>query len=348
MIPANNEFKGTRVMVESRTVAFAFAIAFIAAPAMAQQTFTLKIASVTQNDPTVDFMKMYKDKIEARSNGRIKAELYPAAQLGGIPNLVQGILLGTIEMYATPPTFFKGADIRYTVTDAPGLFDSIEHGHRSINDPEFREPFVNAGAAKGVKGISLFMYGPTAYATTFPLRKLDDFKGKKFRVLASAIETGVMREVGAAGVPMDFAEILPALQNKTIDGVRSNASVMGGAKFFTVAKFLNTLQDTMIPSAGMTSVAWLEKLPADLRKTAEEVGRECDEEMLKVAQDYAANAAKLWADNGAEVSTLSAEDKAEFMKRARSVGDQVLGSDPQTKDLYETLKRVADKHRKKS
>jgi C4-dicarboxylate-binding protein DctP len=335
-------------MVGSRSVALAFAISVIAAPALAQQSFTLKIVSVTQNDPTVDFMKMYKEKIEARTNGRIKAELYPAAQLGGIPQLVQGILLGTIEMYATPPTFFKGADIRYTVTDAPGLFDSIEHGHRSINDPEFREPYVNAGAAKGVRGISVFMYGGTAYATTFPLRRLDDFKGKKFRVLASAIETGVMREVGAAGIPMDFAEILPALQNKTIDGVRSNASVMGGAKFFTVAKFLNNLQDTMIPSAGMASVAWLDKLPADLRKAVEDVGRECDEAMLKVAQDYAANAAKLWADNGAEVSTLSAEEKAEFMKRARSVGDQVLGGDPQTRDLYNTLKRVADKHRKRS
>ena len=348
MIRTNNEPQGTRVMVGSRSIALAFGIALIAAPAMAQQSFTMKIVSVTQNDPTVEFMKMYKERIEAKTNGRIKAELYPAAQLGGIPQLVQGILLGTIEMYATPPTFFKGADIRYTVTDAPGLFDSIEHGHRSINDAEFREPFVNAGAAKGVKGISLFMYGPTAYATTFPLRRLDDFKGKKIRVLASAIETGVMREVGAAGVPMDFAEILPSLQNKTIDGVRSNASVMGGAKFFTVAKFLSTVQDTMIPSAGMASAAWLEKLPADLRKTADEVGRECDEAMLKVAQDYAANAAKLWADNGAEVSTLPAADKAEFMKRARTVGDQVLGGDPQTKELYDTLKRVADKHRKKS
>ena len=329
-------------------IAFAAAAMLAAGPVAAQQTFTLKIASVTQNDPTVDFMKMYKDKIEAKTNGRIKAELYPAAQLGGIPNLVQGILLGTIEMYATPPTFFKGADIRYTVTDAPGLFDSIEHGHRSINDPEFREPFANAGAAKGVKAISLFMYGPTAYATTFPVRKLDDFKGKKFRVLASAIETGIMREVGAAGVPMDFAEILPALQNKTIDGVRSNASVMGGAKFFTVAKYLIDVRDTMIPSAGMASVAFLDKLPADLRKMVEDTGRECDDEMLKIAQQYAANAAKLWADNGAEVMTLTPEDKAEFMKRARSVGDSVLGGDPQTKDLYETLKRVADKHRQKS
>ena len=122
-------------MLKRSLLLTAFAAACIAGPAAAQQPIVLKIASVTQNDPTVEFMKMYKEKIEAKTNGRIKAELYPAAQLGGIPQLVQGILLGTIEMYATPPTFFKGADIRYTVTDAPGLFDSIEHGLR----PHVRE-----------------------------------------------------------------------------------------------------------------------------------------------------------------------------------------------------------------
>jgi hypothetical protein len=36
------------------------------------------------------------------------------------------------------------------------------------------------------------------------------------------------------------------------------------------------------------------------------------------------------------------------MKRARAVGEQVLGSDPATKDLFEVLKRVAEKHRKKA
>lgn len=337
-------------MLDKRTLAIGVAaVALLAAgPAAAQQTFTMKLATVTQNDPLVEYIKLYKEKIEAKTNGRIKAELYPAAQLGGIPNMVQGVLLGTIEMFATPPSFFKGADIRYTVTDAPGLFDSLEHGHAAFSDPEFRNAFVPVGEAKGVKGISLWNYGPTSYATIAPVRKLDDFRGKKFRVLATAIETGIMKELGAAGVPMDFAEVLPSLQNKTLDGIRSNAAVMAGAKFFTVAKFLTNVRDTMIPSAGMVSTAFLAKLPADLRKAVEDVGLESEAAMLGIAKQFDENATKLWREGGAEIIELSAADKAEFMKRAQSVGDQVLANDAQTKDLYALLKKVAEKHRKKS
>jgi TRAP-type C4-dicarboxylate transport system substrate-binding protein len=157
-----------------------------------------------------------------------------------------------------------------------------------------------------------------------------------------------MKSLGAAGVPMDFAEVLPALQNKTLDGIRSNAAVMAGAKFFTVAKFLTNVRDTMIPSAGMVSTTFLNKLPADLRKAVEDAGKDCEGPMLGVAVRFDQNATKIWADNGAEIINLSPADKAAFMKRAQAVGDEVLGGDPQTKDLYALLKKVAEKHRKKS
>ncbi len=335
-------------MLKPRSVVIAaVAAAFVALPAAAQN-FTMKLASVTQNDPLVEFMKLYKEKIEAATNGRIKAEVYPAAQLGGVPTLVQGLLLGTAEMFGSPPAFFKGADIRYTVTDAPGLFDTLEHGHATFTDPEFHDPFLAAGVAKGVKGVSFWNYGPTSYASTVPLRRLDDFKGKKIRVLASAIETGIMKELGAAGVPMDFAEVLPAMQNKTLDAVRSNAAVMAGMKFFTVTKFITNVRDTMIPCAGMVSTAFLGKLPADLRKAVEDVGRDIESDMLRVAKRFDDNAVQLWRDGGAEIIDLPPADKAEFMKRARSIGDHVLGDDPQTKEFYALLKRLAEKHRKKA
>jgi hypothetical protein len=35
------------------------------------------------------------------------------------------------------------------------------------------------------------------------------------------------------------------------------------------------------------------------------------------------------------------------MKRVRAIGDLVLGTDAQTKGLYDVFERTADKHRKK-
>ena len=85
-------------------------------------------------------------------------------------------------------------------------------------------------------------YGPTSFASLRPIRTLDDFKGRKIRVLASKMETALVGKLGATGVPMSYIEVLPGLSRKTIDGVRSSIIVMGGSKFFTVTKYITVVE----------------------------------------------------------------------------------------------------------
>jgi TRAP-type C4-dicarboxylate transport system substrate-binding protein len=329
--------------------AFALAAAFgaCANPAGAQSQ-TMKLAIFASDDPLWEYIKEFKRRIEDSSGGRIKAELYPSARLGGIARMVDGVLLGTVEMLAAPPSFFKGADPRFQVTDAPGLFDDIEHAQRTLTDPAFRDRYLAIGEAKGVMGVSLWTYGPTSYATLAPVRTLDGFKGKKIRVLATSIERGIMAKVGAAGVPMNFSEVLGALQDRAIDGVRANIALMGAAKFFAAARYVTVVEDTMVPCAGMVSTAFLRKLPADLRRSVEVVGRELEPRMLAVALKYDSAAESLWRGSGAEVIRLPPADRAEFMRRAKAVGDEAMNADPQLKPLYDVLKERAEFHRAKA
>jgi C4-dicarboxylate-binding protein DctP len=327
-------------------VAAAAIVCLAGGPATAQ-SFTMKLAGATMNEPSHDYLKLYKEKIEARTGGRIKGEVYPGAQLGGFPRMIESVQLGTLELYTGPPGFLRGIDPRVQVLDAPGLFDSFEHAQKTLTDPRFREQFLNLTAAKGLTGATLYMYGPTGYPTLSPVRKLEDFRGKKFRVLATKVEIAVMAQVGATGVPIDMAEVLPALQNKVIDGVRSNIAVTGAQKFFTIAKYITNVKDSWIALAGYASTVWLDKLPADLRKTVLDVGKELDDETYKLAVEFDKGAVKLWQDNGAEVIELPAADQAEFMRRARAVAEEILGGDPALKDFYTLFREVADSHRKK-
>lgn len=312
------------------------------------QPYTMKLATIAIDDPLWEYVKEFKSRIEARSRGQIKAELYPSSRLGGVAPTADGVLLGTVELFAAPPSFFKRADPRFQVTDAPGLFEDIAHAQRTLTDPAFRNPYLAIGEAKGVSGMSLWTYGPTSYATLVPVRTLEAFKGMKIRVLATSIERGIMAKVGAAGVPVNFAEILGALQDRVIDGVRANIALMSASKFFAAARYVTVVDDTMVPGAGMVSTAFLRKLPPDLSRMVESVGRELEPSMLAVALRYNAAAEGLWRDSGAEVIRLSPADRAEFMRRARAVGDEVLSADPQMKPLYDVLKERAEAHRTKT
>ena len=312
-------------------------------PAAAQK-YTMKLAIIVANDPLHEFIKAYKAKIEDLSGGRIKAELYPSGQLGKIPRMVEGLQLGTVEFFGTPAGFLKGVDQRFQVLEVPGVFNSPKHAHDTITAPRFRNPFLNIGTRKGVKGVSVWMYGPTSYASLKPVRTLADFKGRKFRVLATKVETEVMRRLGATGVPMPYGETLPALQRKLIDGIRSSIVVMAATKHFTVTKFITVVNDTYIPCVGFVSMAFYNKLPSDLKKAVEHAGRSVESHMYKVGREFAATAEQKWRDAGAEVIRLSPAEQKQFMTITKPIGDDILGARKDTKEMFELMKQTAKSH----
>ena len=338
-------FKTLRRPFRLAATALAGALAF--GGSASAQEFVMKLSNVTINDPNHEHIKMFKARIEAATNNRIRADLFPAAQLGGIPRLIEGIQLGTIEWFSTPPSFLKGVDPRFQLIESPGVFDNAVHANKVITDPAFREPFANAGVAKGVKAVSVWMYGGTAYASNAPLRRLEDFRGKKLRVLATKLETDLMSRLGAAGVPIDFAEVLPALQQKTVDGVRSNMAVMTGSRYYTVTKFITVTNDTFIPIVAFVSTAFLNKLPPDLRAAVENIGRELEQPSFDFAMEFEKRIAGVWRENGAEVISLPEADQARLMQQAKAVTEEFIATQPEIRDLYNVMVQTAAKHRAK-
>jgi C4-dicarboxylate-binding protein DctP len=330
----------------ARLAVAALGLAIPSGFAAAQAPITMKMTGIAVNDPAHLFMKDFAPKIEARSGGRIKVEIYPGAQLGGFPQMVQGITLGTLEFFMGPPGNLRGVDPRVQVADAPGIFQNEAHGQRTFTDPRFRDKYLDLTVAKGVKGIAIYNVGPTAYATVTPVRKLDDFRGKKLRVLATKVEVESMSRIGAAGVPLDLAEVLPAITNRTLDGARSSVVVMAPMKYFTVTKYMTNVHDTMIPVAGYVNLAWLNKFPADVQKAVVEIGRELEQITFERSMEHNQKGLDMWREGGGEIINLSPADQAEFMARLRNVADEVYGKDPVLAEMYGIFKQVADSHRK--
>lgn len=322
-------------------LAAAGAAILASAPAAAQHT--LRIGMVTINDPQHNFAKRYAEELEKRSGGKIKVQVFPAAQLGKIPRQIENLKLGAQGGFISPPGFFSGINRAFQVMDAPGLFKNFWHAHNTATSPEFREKYLRLAEKGGVIGAAIFNYGPTSIASIKPIRKIDDMKGLKIRVLATKMESKLASTLGMTGVPMPFSEVLPALQRKTIDGCRSSMVVMGALKFFTTTKYITQIESGNIPSALWISKRWLSKLPGDLQKTVLDTGRDLEKWAGKMAWDFNSKAVDLWKKNGAEVIRLSAADQAAVTSKLAPLGDEFLGSDPVTKDMYALLKKVMAK-----
>src|ERR1700730_2457078 len=151
-----------------------------AAPANAKH-YTMKLSLWTANDVTQEYFKRMKAGIEQRAGGKIKVDIYPANQLGQLPAVVEGVALGTIEAAASANGFWIRLEARFQVLDAPGLFDSVSHGFKMLNDADIRARMATWGADKGVELLAPSLYSPLMLLSHKAIRAVTDFQGQKIR-----------------------------------------------------------------------------------------------------------------------------------------------------------------------
>lgn len=320
----------------------AFAAVFGAAQA---EQITMKIGHPTIKGAFDNWADTFREGLARRVGDRIKVEVYPGSQLGAIPSMTQGVQLGTIEMIMLPPAFLSGVDPRFSVLAAPGIFEDLMHGFRTVHDAEFKKAFWPIGDAKGLKLISMTCEAPTDYATTSPIRRLADFRGKKLRVFGSKLEIEALRRLGAAGVPMPLSEVVPAIQQRTIDGNKAGITIFVPFKYQRIARYVLEARESLICAGRFVSKIWFDKLPENLREEIRAEAAATDPVNQAWSVRFVQRMYKLWTESGGQLTRLPPEDHAELRKRLSTVGDDVLKDRPAVLEMYRILKRAAARAR---
>lgn len=310
-------------------------------PVQAQQPTVMKLSTPTLNDGQHEFLKRLAAAIEKASQGRIKAEVYPASQLGPIPRQIEATQLGAVQGFAAPPEFFDGVDTRFQVLTAPGLFDDFDHADRVQKDAEFRKAFLPLGLNRGLKVGALFLVGPGGFNTRTPVAKLADLKGMKLRVLASAMQMEPIKKLGASGIPMTLGEVLPGLQQGTIDGTLGAIPVFASLRFYDAAKFFTETNFVISSSMLVLSKAWLDKLPADLQKIVVEESLRVGDEMHPYIKEFFEAQKKVWVEKGGTILQIPAEERAKAMAEQAAIAREVVEKDRPLKEIFDIVVAAA-------
>jgi TRAP-type transport system periplasmic protein len=309
------------------------------------KTYAMKITLPTLNDPTHVFAKNYAAAVEKDSGGRIKPEIYPASQLGSIPRQIEGTQFGAIQCAIIPPEFFVGVDERFEVMSAPGLVNSMEHGERLAADPAVLKMMLGLGADKGLHGVAMFMNAPQSVIAKDAIRHLADFKGKKVRVLASPFQTQAFTRLGATPVAMTLGDVVPAMQQGTIDGALGGIVVWTPMHFVDTAKYVTETNQPAVYAIVEISKTWYDSLPADLQKIVDSDAAAQQAAIYPVAIDIVNKARKGWTDSGGELISLPPDEQADMMKTFSSVGADVAKTKPLLNDAYAIVTEAAQRTR---
>lgn len=301
----------------------------------------MKIGTATINDAQHEWMKRFAALVEQDSKGRIKGEVYPASQLGSIPRMIEQTQFGSAQAWVGPAEFLSGVDMRYQILSAPGVFKDMPHANRVLQDPKFNAAFLSLGANKGLKGVGLFLSGPTSFVTRKPVHDMAGFEGMKIRVLSAPIQMEQIRALGAVPVPMSLGEVLPALQQGALDSVMSDAPIFAAMRYYSVARYQIETEHSMILSIAVVSKTWYAGLPADLQKIVDDDARRISEGLYQFSLDEEKRALDEWTKAGGEVIRFAPAEQQRLMERLRPIGAEVTAKKPDEKAMYELLVETA-------
>jgi TRAP-type C4-dicarboxylate transport system substrate-binding protein len=315
------------------------------APAADDKTYVMKIALATLDDALHQYANNYAAAVEKDSGGRIKAEIYPASQLGSIERQAQGVQFGAIQCQIVAPEFLVGIDERFEVLAAPGLVTSMADGQRVAADAAVLKLILGLGADKGLHGAGLFMNSQSAVISRTPIRHLADFKGKKIRIFASQFQSEAMRRLGATPKPMTLGGVLPALQDNALDGAVSSIAVFSSMHYQQAAKYVTETGQPAIFGIAEVSKKWHDSLPTDLQQI---VDKDAASESMAInpqAVEINDRARKAWIDGGGELISLPADEQSAMLKTLASVGEDVSKTKPQLSAAYQVVTEAAQRRR---
>ena len=232
----------------------------------------MKLGVATINDTQHEWLRRFVAAVEKDSGGRIKGEIYPASQLGSIPRMIEGVQFGSIQAWMGPPEFLVGVDVRYEALSAPGLMNNFDQMVKVLYDPAVQKMMFALGEAKGLEGIGFAPIGPSSIITKKEVKRLADLKGMKLRVLASPFQLELVRRMDAIPVAMTLADVLPGIQQGTIDGSLSSMTVYTTMQYQDAAKYVLENDQPYINSIVVMSKRWLATLPPDLQKIVHDNG----------------------------------------------------------------------------
>jgi len=305
----------------------------------------MKLASATINDVQHEWQKRFAAEMQRRVGDKVTVEIYPASQLGAIPRMAEGVLLGTIESFITPTAFIVGTEPKLKIFDAPGLFDSPEHLGRTIHDPEYRQHLEEIALSKDIRIIGAIYNSPFLVLTKEPLTTLDGLDGLKIRTFASPLQQEPLRAFGVNPLPLPLSEVVPALQSGAVDGMLAGMPILTAFKFYDVSKNVTDLQFSLIVSVNIVNETWFQSQDADVQKAIIASGRAAENDVLQWGIDNVERANDRWKENGGVLHPLSTEDRTRMNKTFAEVSEKLLTEDDAVAAEYNRLKAVVEQTR---
>jgi TRAP-type transport system periplasmic protein len=303
---------------------------------------TMRWAHFAQEDhPANVAAKQFASRVETRTNGAIKINIFPNNVLGGPPEQAQQIKLGTIDMGLPTQGQLDKYDTAFAAVLLPFVFDNAQHVYRTLDGPAMQW-LAPLAEKQGFVLLRNWEYGFRNVTNSVrPINAPDDIKGLKIRTPPELQIQASMEALGAVVQAIAFPELYLALSQKVVDGEENPIAVIYFNKFYEVQKHLaitRHVYNNMIHTVGVNS--W-KKLSPEQQAIFREESAAAGDLMRKLIGDDEADQIRKLAAAGMQVTR---PDLAPF--RARMEGAYKRIADYAGEANVKKFRELVDQSRK--
>ena len=175
--------------------------------------------------------------IAKATSGEVTVQVYPASQLGGVAEMVDGVRMGSISMGHHDFASLARIVPDVAVFNAPFIYRDGAHA-LAATDPA-ASPALQAINEKliaegGVRIIGRIYRGARQISTNFEVKSPADLAGKPFRAVPLDLWVSMVKGFGATPTPVEVAELPTALMTGLVVGQENPLTMISANKLWEV------------------------------------------------------------------------------------------------------------------
>lgn len=264
--------------------------------------------------------------VEGKTSGSIDVQIFPASQLGGGSEIMEGLQLDTVQMAAIHDGPISAVYEPFSVLAIPYLFDDQAMAW-SVMDGDFGDALAaDMLDQTGIRMFGVADNGVRNFTNNVrPVAEPADMEGLKMRVMTAPVWVALVESLGASATPVPWPELPGALQQGVVDGQENGVTNIVNASLYQHQRYVSLDGHVFSWHAYLMSDGFWQTLTEPEQVAVSQ----CVEISMVIhrgmtaAQD--ANATAILSERGMEVVPVSPEQRELFREAAQpAVRDYIV------------------------
>ena len=267
-------------------------------------------------------LQLFKDEVEAASDGDIEVQIYDSAQLYKDKEVPQAVGAGSIEMGVASLTRYVGEIPAVDIFYQPFLFDTEEKVRKAVApDSPVRGPIDAAIKDTGATVLWWQAYGGAIMLSNGgPIATPADMEGKKVRVFGKTLGDFV-KAAGGAPTLISGSEQYLAYQRGTVDIGMTGVSGVQSRSLWDVMDTITVTNHADIEFIVVVNTEFWESLPQGHRDIITAAARKAEKSVRDKVAEMEANAYAEAEENGMTRYRPTADELAQWRDVSQPVYD---------------------------